>query len=376
MFISDFAIKRPLVTVVAMLALTVFGIFALIQLQTDEFPDIAQPIVVTQIIYPGASPEQVEREILEPIEEAIQGISGVDEITGEARDGFAQIITQYTFEKPLQEQTQDIRDAISVIRQDLPQEMEEPILRRIDPSEFPIVQVALTSNSLTPAQLSRLADPGITRELRSIAGVGQVNVLGNVERQLVVEVRPSDLQAKGVSVADVVQAVQLQNLAAPVGRIEGALDERTIRLQGRLDRPEDFERLVVTSRNGRLIRLGEVATAKDGTDEARTLALYNGRESVGIEVVKTKGYSTTEVADKVLQRIEAVKKTLPAGVQLDLVRNSGHNVELSVGQVEEALIEGALLTVLVVFLFLNSWRSTVITGLALPVSVLASFVAV
>src|SRR5215203_1608565 len=294
MFISDFAIKRPLVTVVAMLALTVFGIFALVQLQTDEFPDIAQPIVVTQIIYPGASPEQVEREILDPVEEAIQGISGVDEITGEARDGYAQIITQYTFEKPLQEQTQDIRDAISVIRQDLPQEMEEPILRRIDPSEYPIVQVALTSNSLTPAQLSRLADPGITRELRSIAGGGQVSVLGNIERQLVVEVRPTDLQAKGVSVAEVVQALQLQNLAAPVGRIEGALDERTIRLQGRLERPEDFDRLVVTSRNGRLIRLGEVASAKDGTDEARTLALYNGREAVGIEVVKTKGYSTTD----------------------------------------------------------------------------------
>src|SRR5215204_647258 len=192
MLISDFAIKRPLVTVVAMLALVVFGIFALIQLQTDEFPDVQQPIVLTQIIYPGASPEQVEREILEPIEEAIQSISGVSEITGEARDGFAQIITQYVFEKPLQEQTQDIRDAISL----LPQEMEEPILRRIDPSEFPIVQVALFSNSMSPAQLSRLADPGITRELRSINGVGQVNVLGNVERQLVVELRPSDLQAK------------------------------------------------------------------------------------------------------------------------------------------------------------------------------------
>src|SRR5829696_3416072 len=352
MFISDFAIKRPLVTVVAMLALTVFGIFALVQLQTDEFPDIAQPIVVT--------------EILDPIEEAIQGISGVDEITGEARDGYAQIITQYTFEKPLQEQTQDIRDAISLIRQDLPQEMVEPILRRIDPSEFPIVQLALFSKSLSPAQLSRLADPGITRELRSINGVGQVNVLGNVERQLVVELRPSDLQANGVSVADVVQALQLQNLAAPVGRIEGALDERTIRLQGRLDRPEDFERLVVTSRNGRLVRLGEVARAYDGTDEQRTLALYSNREAanreaVSIDVVKTKGYSTTAVASAVLERVEAVRKTLPAGVQLDVVRNTGHNVELSVGQVQEALLEGALLTVLVVFIFLNSWRSTVIT---------------
>jgi HAE1 family hydrophobic/amphiphilic exporter-1 len=376
MFISDFAIKRPLVTIVSMLALVVFGIFALLQLQTDEFPDVQQPIVLTQIIYPGASPEQVEREILEPVEEAIQGISGVDQVTGEARDGFAQIVVQYVFEKPVQEQTQDIRDAISLIRQDLPTEMEEPILRRVDPSEFPIVQLALFSNSLSPAQLSRIADPGITRELRSIGGVGQVNVLGNVDRQLVVQLRPNDLQAAGVSVADVVQALQLQNLAAPVGRIEGALDERTIRLQGRLDRPEDFERLVVASRGGNLIRLGQVADALDGTDEQRTLALYNGREAVSIDVVKTKSYSTTQVASGVLERVDEVRKTLPPGVRLDVVRNAGHNVELSVGQVQEALLEGAALTVLVVFLFLNSWRSTVITGLALPVSVLASFVAV
>src|SRR5918997_1681241 len=149
MFISDFAIKRPLITVVAMVALVVFGLFALFRLQTDEFPDVQQPIVVASIIYPGASPDQVEREILEPIEDAIQGIAGVDKVNGEARDGYAQLVVQYVFEKPIPEQTQDIRDAISLIRQDLPQEMEEPILRRVDPSEFPIVQVALVSDSLS-----------------------------------------------------------------------------------------------------------------------------------------------------------------------------------------------------------------------------------
>src|ERR671920_228386 len=304
MFISDFAIKRPLVTVVSMVALVVFGLFALWQLQTDEFPDVAPPYVVTTVIYPGASPEQVEREILEPVEEAIQGISGVDKVFGEARDGYAQIITVYVFEKPTQEQTQDIRDAISLIRQDLPQEMEEPILRRLDPADFPIMQLALVSDAYTTPQLSRIADPGITRELRSIPGVAQVAVLGNVERELTVQLRPEALQAAGVSVAQVVQALQLQNLAAPVGRIEGDLDERTIRLQGRLDRPDDFERIVVAERNGQLIRLGQVADASDGTEEQRTLALLNGKEAVGININKTKGYSTTQVASKLLDRVK------------------------------------------------------------------------
>ncbi|MFL5577586.1 MAG: efflux RND transporter permease subunit [Gemmatimonadaceae bacterium] len=376
MFISDFAIKRPLITVVSMVALVVFGLFALARLQTDEFPDVQQPIVLTQIIYPGASPGQVEREILDPMEEAIQGISGVDKVYGEARDGYAQIITQYVFEKPVQEQTQDIRDAISLIRQDLPQEMEEPILRRLDPSEFPIVRLALVSDVLTTPQLSRLVDPGITRELRSIAGVAQVNVVGNVKRELTVRVKPQALQAAGISVSQVVQALQAQNLAAPVGRIEGDLDEKTIRLAGRLDGPQDFAQLVVADRGGQLIRLNQVADVLDGTEDQRTLALYNGRESVGIDINKTKGYSTTDVAAKLLTRVEHVRKTLPPGVRLDVITNSGTNVENSVRSVIEALVEGAALTVLVVFLFLNSWRSTVITGLALPVSVLASFVAV
>jgi HAE1 family hydrophobic/amphiphilic exporter-1 len=376
MFISDFAIKRPLITVVAMVALVVFGLFALFQLQTDEFPDVQQPIVVTQIIYPGASPDQVEREILDPVEEAIQGISGVDKVNGEARDGFAQITTQYVFEKPVQEQTQDIRDAISLIRQDLPQEMEEPILRRFDPADFPIVQLALVGEGMTPAQLYQLTDPGIVRELRSIAGVAQVTILGGLKRELTVQLRPSALQAAGVSVQQVVQALQLQNLATPVGRVNGSLDERTIRLQGRLEGPQDFAQLVVAERGGQIIRLGQVADVFDGAEEQRTLALLNGREAVGININKTKGYSTTEVASKLLARVEAVQKTLPPGVKLEVIRNTGETVEASVDNVVEALVEGALLTVLVVFLFLNSWRSTVITGLALPVSVLASFTAV
>ncbi len=376
MLISDFAIRRPLITVVTMLALAGFGLVALFRLQTDEFPDVQQPVVLTNIIYPGASPDQVERELLDPVEEAIRGISGVDEVIGEARDGFAQIVVIYDFEKPLQEQTQDIRDAISLIRQDLPQEMEEPILRRVDPADRPIVVLALTSESLTPAELTRLADPGITRELRSIGGVAQVELAGGLERELTVELRPSDLQASGVSVAEVVQALQSQNLAAPVGRVAGELDERTIRLQGRLVRPEQFLQLVVAERDGEIIRLGQVADVRDGTEEQRRVALFNGREAVGIEIAKSKGYSTTAVSEQILERVEEVERGLPAGVELKIVRNAGVRVEASVTNVQEALLEGALLTVLVVFLFLNSWRSTVITGLALPVSVLASFIAV
>ena len=376
MFISDFAIKRPIVTVVSMLTLVVFGLFALFSLDTDEFPDIANPIVNVAVPFPGASPDVVEREVLDPIEEAISGIAGVEKIQGTAQDGFASILVFFDFSKDIQEASQDIRDKISAIRGDLPLEMEEPILARFDPADQPILQIALTSPTLGSRELTRIADPGILRELRSINGVAQASVIGGLERELTVYIEPEKLLAARIGVGQVIAALQQQNISVPVGRIEGTLDERAIRLRGKLESPEEFTRLVVAERNGRQIRLGEVARVVDGTAEQRTLALYNAREAVGIAVLKSKGYSTTDVADRVRAAIDAVTPTLPEGATLSIVQDAGVRVDDSVDNVKSTLIEGALLTVFVVFLFLNSWRSTVITGLALPVSVLAAFIAV
>ncbi|MEO7965066.1 MAG: efflux RND transporter permease subunit, partial [Gemmatimonadaceae bacterium] len=328
------------------------------------------------IPYPGASPDGVEKEVLDPVEEAISAISGVKTLNGRAEDGFATIFIEFVYDKPLAEATQDIRDAISAIRSDLPTEMKEPIIKKQSDTDRPIVSLALTSNVLNSAQLTRLADPGITRELRAINGVGEVAVLGKIERELTVQIKPTAMQAAGVSVGEVVAALQMQNLAAPVGRLTGTLDEKSIRLKGRLADPQEFGKLVVSERNGQLIRLSQVADILDGTEEARTVALYNDKEAVGIDVKKSQGYSTTDVSSRILDRAKLIEKRLPKGVQMEIVKNSGQRVENAVRNVEETLLEGALLTVLVVFLFLNSWRSTVITGLALPVSVLASFIAV
>ena len=376
MFISDFAIKRPIVTIVSMVALVVFGVFSLTQLQTDEFPDVTQPIVNVSVPYPGASPDVVEREVLDRIEESISGISGVDRMQGTAQDGFANITVFFVFQKDIQQASQDIRDKISSIRDQLPVEMKEPVLSRFDPSDMPIVQLSLNSTTLDAPSLTRIADPGLTKELRAIPGVAEASVVGGIERELTVEIKPEAMQAAGVSVSQLVAALQAQNLAAPVGKVNGSLDERAIRLRGKLETPEDFLALIVAQKNGRTIRLGEVATARDGTAEPTSSALYNGRDAVGVMVKKSKGFSTSQVSAQVLARVKAISATLPKGTRLDVVQNSGDHVDRSVQNVEEALVEGALLTVLVVFLFLNSWRSTVITGLALPVSVLSSFIAV
>jgi hydrophobic/amphiphilic exporter-1 (mainly G- bacteria), HAE1 family len=380
MLISDFAIKRPLITVVAMVSLVIFGFAALIKLKTDEFPDVAPPWLTVGVIYPGASPAVVEKEVLDPIEEQVGSIAGVKRIMSKAYDGYAMLMIEFLYEKDLNEASQDVRDAISGIRADLPVEIREPIVRKFNDTDRPIVSLAVSSTVLSSAELTRLVDPGITRELRAIAGVADVQTFGKIERELTVEINPRKLQAAGVSVGQVVQALQLQNLAAPVGRVTGTLDERSIRLLGRIDSPAEFANLVVTERNGRLVRLGEVADVKDATEEPRTVSLYadkNGeREAVAIDIKKSKGYSTTDVAEKVLARVDQIRSTLPRGTTVDVVKDAGTRVKNSVWTVIEALLLGAALTVLVVFLFLNSWRSTVITGVALPISVLASFIAV
>jgi hydrophobe/amphiphile efflux-1 (HAE1) family protein len=376
MFISDTAIRRPVITVVTMLALVVFGVVSLVLLDTDEFPEVQPPIVALAIPYPGASPDTVEREVIEPIEEVISGISGVSQITSSSLDSFGTIQVEFVFEKDLQEATQEIRDEISGVRNELPLEMEEPIITRFNPTDLPILSLTLSSSVLRGPELTRIADPDITRELRAIPGVAQVNVVGGIERELTVEIRPQALQAAGVSVEQVVGALQAQNLAAPVGRLSGDLEERTIRLQGRLQSPTEFGQLVVAASNGRIVRLGDVASVRDGTEEPRSVALFNDEQAVGIDILKSDGFSTTAVADAIRRAVDQIRPRLPAGVNLQVVRDAGVRVENSVQSVQEALVEGAVLTVLVVFLFLNSWRSTVITGLALPVSVLASFIAV
>jgi HAE1 family hydrophobic/amphiphilic exporter-1 len=374
MFISDFAIRRPIITVVTMIALVVFGIAALGHLQTDEFPDIDAPIVFIGIAYPGASPDQVEREVVDRIEDRIAGISGLDILRSTSTDGFAQIIAQFQFGKPTDQATQDVRDAISAVRAQLPTEIIEPIIQRFDPSAQPIVSLALTSVTLTPAQLTQIADQTIGGDLRAIAGVAQVNIAGADSATLNVILDPTRLTAAGVGVDQVVAALRSQNIAAPVGQVTGPVSERAIRIEGRLERPEDFAQLTVSTRNGTPVRLGDVAIVEAGAADRRSAALYNGREAIGLDIVKSKGYSTTTVSDGIKARLPALRAALPKGTTIEIVRDAGTRVRNSVRNVQEALVEGALLTVLVVFLFLNSWRSTVITGLALPVSVLASFV--
>ncbi|MCA9723408.1 MAG: efflux RND transporter permease subunit, partial [Gemmatimonadetes bacterium] len=254
-----------------------------------------------------ASPDVVEREVVEPIEEAIFSIEGLDRgmTRSNAVDGLAQFTVFFDFNKPVAQAAQDVRDAISTIRGDLPTEMEDPIITRFDPAEQSILSLTVTSATMSQEALTAIADPTVVGALRGVSGVAEADVVGGQYPEMTVQLRPAAMQAAGVGVADIVRALGSENLAAPVGRLNGALQERSIRLKGRLEDAAAFRTVVVAERGGQLIRLGDVADVFAGSEEVRTAAAFNGKTAVGIEVKKSKGYSTTAVVEDAKAALDA-----------------------------------------------------------------------
>ncbi|MEO8137359.1 MAG: efflux RND transporter permease subunit, partial [Betaproteobacteria bacterium] len=376
MLLSDFAIKRPISTVVIIIALMALGLLALNKLRVNQIPDVEQPVMVVTIPYPGASPESVEREIINRIEKSLQSIPQVYQIRSTSSESNAQIVIQFNFKKNMSEAADEIRNAIATVRYKLPVEMREPILTRVDPSSQPIMQLALSATAQSHAEISRLAEDVVSDRFRGIDGVAVVYVNGALRRELSVLLRAEKLREYNVSVSDVVNALRAQNTTAPVGRVKGPLDEQSIRLVGRIESPRQFDDIVIKRSGNQIVRLGQVATVADGFAELSSFSLRNGNPNVGLSITRSRDASTVTVSTKIRDMVVDINKTLPAGTKLEVTQDGGKDAEASLRNVIEALLFGAVLTIFVVYAFLNSWRSTLITALALPTSVIAAFIAV
>ncbi len=376
MFLSEFSIKRPVAMIVIILALMALGLLALSKLRVNQTPDVEQPLLVVQIPYPGASPDTVEREVVNRIEKALQGISGVTDVRSTSSEGSAQLLLIFNFDKNMIEAADEVRNAIASVRYKLPVEMREPILRRVDPSAQPIMQMALSSTTLTHAQISRLAEDELADRFRGVNGVAVVNVNGALRRELSVLLRAEKLREYEVSVTEVVAALRAQNATAPVGKVRGTLQDQSIRLVGRIESPGEFGQIVIKRRGSELVRLAQVAEVKDGFAELTSFSVRSGNPNVGLSVTRTREASTVSVADEIRKMVADINKTLPAGTKLEVTQDGGENAANSLYNVIHALVFGAGLTIFVVYIFLNSWRSTLITALSLPTSVIAAFIAV
>ncbi|HSW23792.1 MAG TPA: efflux RND transporter permease subunit, partial [Burkholderiaceae bacterium] len=376
MFLSDFSIKRPIAMVVIVIALMGAGLLALSKLRVNQIPDVEQPVLVVTIPYPGASPETTERELINRIEKSMQTISGVDKLRSTAKEGSAEIVLIFNFDKNMVEAADEVRNAIGAVRHKLPIEMREPVLTRMDPGAQPIMDMALSSISQSHAEISRLAEDDLSDRFRAIPGVSIVNVGGSLRRELSVLLRAEKLREFSISVTEVVNALRAHNTTAPVVKVRGTLEDQSIRLIGRIESPSQFEQIVVRRRGEEIVRLGQLAKIEDGFAEQATLSLRNGHPNVAINVIRSRDASTVAVANQVRTLVADINRELPKGTTLTVTRDGGDEAQSSLNNVVHALIFGAGLTILVVYIFLNSWRSTAITALSLPTSVIAAFIAV
>jgi len=372
--LSGVAIRRPVFTSMMMLALIVLGLFSLRRLPIDQFPDVDIPVVVVQTVYPGASPETVEREVTRRLEEAFNPVEGVDRITSTSLEGVSQIVVEFDLGRNGDQAAQDIRSKIDVIRRQLPTDIEAPVVQKWDPAAEPIVSLALSSTTVSVARLTRLADEQVRRRLEAVNGVGNVQLAGGLQREVRVYLDPAQLQAHGVSAPEVLAALQRQNMEVPAGRVERGAQEDLVRVTGRITEAAQFGSVVVANRNGRPVRLQQLARIEDATEEERSIALVNDRRAVSLDVLKVSGANTVAVADEVRELVGELTSELPQGVELAIVRDNSEMIRSSVEDVLKELLIGAFLTVLVVMLFLNDWKATAITSLALPVSVISAFV--
>jgi HAE1 family hydrophobic/amphiphilic exporter-1 len=374
MFLSDLSIKQPVLATMLAVSLVALGVFSYQRLAIDMFPDVEIPVLTVQTLYPGASPETVEREVTKRIEEALNTISGVRHISSTTTEGLSAIVVEFRLGVRINNAQQDAQAKINSIRADFPKDMEEPVIQKIDFNAMPIVSVAVESSSADVKTLSTVAEKIIKKRMETAPGVGQVNLVGLARREIQILLDRDKLKAYGLTYAEVAAALQRENMDVPAGKLEQGSREPLVRVAGKFRSLESFDHLIVATRNDTPIYLPSVARLLDGIEERRSASLIDGRPGLSLDIVKQSGANTVEVADAIEKTVEELNSELPAHIRLRKVVDRSIFIRESVEDVQVTLVLGGILTVLIVFFFLNSWRSTVITGLALPVSVISTFI--
>ena len=380
MWFTRVSLKNPVFATMLMLALVVLGLFSLQQLQVDQFPNVDFPVVVVTADYPGASPEVVESEVSKKIEEGVNSIAGIKALTSRSYEGQSVVVLEFDLAVDGRKAADDVREKVAGIKPLLRAEVKEPRVLRFDPSARAIWSVAVladpgTAQGRVPdaVELSNWATQVLQKRLENVRGVGAVTMVGGTQREINIYLNPQALEALEVTPDQVVAAVTSENQEVPVGTLNNPHQELVIQINARMQRPQDFGNIIVAQRNGVAIRVNQVARISDGAQELDSLALYNGQRTLLLNVQKSQDENTISVVDGLNQALSDIQKQLPPGVRLEPITDGSRAIRVSVDNVRRTLIEGAALTVLIVFLFLNSWRSTVITGLTLPIALIGTF---
>jgi hydrophobe/amphiphile efflux-1 (HAE1) family protein len=376
MWMTRVSINHPVFATMVMVALTVLGAFSYQRLRVEAMPDVRPPWVSIQVAYPGASPEQVENDVAKPIENAVNTVAGVKRLLSASYEGIGYTWIEFRLDVDQDRVLQEVRDKVAQIRGGFPREVKDPVVQRGgDENDEPVAFYALLASGLTQRQLTTLAEQVVQKGLERVRGVGRVALGGTATRQIQVRIDPVRLTAIGLTVDQVVNALRAANVSVPVGTLSNDQTESIVRVDGRITSPQNFGKIIVTRKNGVPILLSQIAEVVDTERERQTVARVNGSPAVSFYVFKAQDANIVEVGANLKTAAETMRKQLPSGVELRLLRANSDFVERSADNVKFTIVEGGLLTVLIVFLFLGSWRSTVITGLTLPISVIATFTA-
>jgi HAE1 family hydrophobic/amphiphilic exporter-1 len=380
MWFTRISLRNPVFATMVMMAFVVLGLFSYQRLQIDQFPNIDFPVVVITTEYPGASPEIVETEVSKKIEEGVNSIAGINSLTSRSYEGQSVVVVEFQLHINGRKAADDVREKVGIVRPNLRTEVKEPRILRFDPSSRAIWSLAVlpdpaSAKGTVPSavELTNWADQVLKKRMENVRGVGSVTLVGGTKREINLYLNPQAMEALGVSSDQIVNAVRTENQDLPVGALRSLTQDRVIQVQARMQRPEDFGNIIVARRGSSVVRLSQVARVNDGPQEVESLALYNGERTLLLSVQKAQDENTIDVIDNLNGLLKEMRTQLPAGMRLEPIYDGSRMVRVSVNNVRRTLIEGAALTVLIVFLFLNSWRSTVITGLTLPIAIIGTF---
>lgn len=371
--ISSWSIRNPIPTLVFFIVMVIVGVLGFTSMRINNWPDIDFPYVVVTVLRSGAAPQELQNQVTRIVEDSVSGLGGVRHIQSTVNEGASTTVIEFQLDTDLEKATNDVRNAVAGVRGNLPSDVQDPIISRVDnASGQPLLTYTIRASNMNPDQLSWFVDNDVSKAVLSVKGVSQLNRDGGVNREIKVELDPAKLAAQGVTASDISNTLRSYNVNMPGGRFNSGGMEQNIRTVGEADTVAQLTDMRITLSNGRSVRLGDLATVTDSWDEPRSRARFDNNEVVGFNIERTRGTSEVNVAKGVRDRIDALIKANP-NVQINEVASSVANVQRSYDTSFEALVIGALLAVVVVFLFLRDWRATFVSAVAMPMSLLPTF---
>jgi hydrophobic/amphiphilic exporter-1 (mainly G- bacteria), HAE1 family len=371
-WLAEVCVKRPVFATMLVLSLVTVGAFSFFSLGVDLFPKVDFPTITITVVNPGASPQEIETDVTEKIEEAVNTISGIDELRSSSVEGISQVFVQFVLEKDVNVAAQEVENRVQTVIPNLPDTAEQPTVQKLDSDAAPVLRIVVSAPT-NLRDVTETAKTQVKEKIESVSGVGQISIIGGRERQINVWVDPDKLRSYNVTPAEVTTALKMQNIEFPSGRLDEGQRETSVRTLGKIQKPEEFAEVVIATRGNYQVKVKDLGYVEDGAEEIRSQALLNGKPAVTLIVSKQSGQNTVAVAKEVKARLAEIQPTLPKDYKLQIVGDNSIFIENSLHAIEEHLIVGGFLAAVVVFLFLWNFRSTLIAALAIPTSIISTF---